>query len=83
RRAGQDKKAFKAYEPFINSYHFLKAYYHFASLLEKKGEKEKAINYMKRIIGSSKDLPEYKLEKERYWIDEALKYLRKNGVELA
>ena len=83
RLSGQDEKALKAYETVINSYHFFKAYYHFASLLDKKGEKEKAINYMKRIIGSSKDLPEYKLEKERYWIDEALKYLRKNGVELA
>jgi hypothetical protein len=38
---------------------------------------------MKSIIGSSKDLPDYKLEKERYWIDEAYKFLRKNGIELA
>ena len=38
---------------------------------------------MKKIIGFSKDLPEYKLEKERYWIDEAYKYLRNNGVEMA
>ena len=41
------------------------------------------LNQMKSIIGSSKDLPDYKLEKERYWIDEAYKFLRKNGVELA
>ena len=35
---------------------------------------------MKSIVGSSKDLPDYKLEKERFWIDEAYKFLRKNGV---
>jgi hypothetical protein len=38
---------------------------------------------MKSIIGSSKDLPDYKLEKEKHWIEEAYKYLRKNGIELA
>ena len=37
----------------------------------------------KSIVGSSKDLPDYKLGKERFWIDEATKFLRKNGVELA
>ncbi|MFQ5443586.1 MAG: tetratricopeptide repeat protein [Nitrospinales bacterium] len=83
RLAGDDEKALAAYEAVINSYHFFKAYYHYAKLLEKKGNKEEAINYMKSIIASSKDLPEYKLEKEKYWIDEAYKYLRKNGVELA
>ena len=49
----------------------------------KGGKKDEAISHMKSIIGSSKDLPDYKLEKERYWIDEAYKFLRKNGVELA
>ena len=48
-----------------------------------KGKKDEAISQMKSIVGSSKDLPDYKLEKERYWIDEAYKFLRKNGVELA
>ena len=67
----------------INSFDFFKAYYHYAKLLDKRGKKEEAISQMKSIIGSSKNLPEYKLEKERYWIDEAYKFLRKNGVELA
>ena len=62
---------------------FFKAYYHYARLLDKKGKKQEAIGYMKSIVGSSKDLPDYKLEKERFWIDEASKFLRKNGVELA
>ncbi len=83
RLSGQDDKALEAYETVINSFHFFKAYYHYARLLDKKGEKQEAIDYMKSIIGSSKDLPEYKLEKERHWIDEAYKYLRKNGIELA
>ncbi|MEE8268571.1 MAG: hypothetical protein V3R23_01040, partial [Nitrospinaceae bacterium] len=73
----------ETYEAVINSFHFFKAYYHYARLLDKKGKKKEAIDYMKSIIGSSKDLPEYKLEKERHWIDEAYKYLRKNGIELA
>jgi hypothetical protein len=51
--------------------------------LDKKGQKKEAIDYMKSIIGSSKNLPDYKLEKERHWIEEAYKYLRKNGIELA
>mgnify|MGYP000967854592 CR=1 FL=1 len=83
RLAGSDDQALKTYKEVINSFHFFKALYHYASLLDQKGEKDEAINQMKSIIGSSKDLPDYKLEKERYWIDEAYKFLRKNGVELA
>ena len=83
RLSGQEDKALETYEAVINSFHFFKAYYHYARLLDKKGKKKEAIDYMKSIIGSSKDLPEYKLEKERHWIDEAYKYLRKNGIELA
>lgn len=83
RLGGDDEKALTAYGDVINSFHFFKAYYHYAHLLDKKGKKEEAIDYMKNIIGSSKDLPDYKLEKERFWIDEAYKFLRKNGIELA
>lgn len=83
RLSGQEDKALEAYETVINSYHFFKAYYHYAHLLDQKGKKQEAISCMKSIIGSSKDLPGYKLEKERHWIDEAYKYLRKNGIELA
>ncbi len=83
RLAGFEDKALKTYKEVINSFHFFKALYHYANLLDQKGEKGEAINQMKSIIGSSKDLPDYKLEKERYWIDEAYKFLRKNGVELA
>lgn len=83
RLAGMEEEALVTYKEVINSFHFFKAYYYYAQLLDKKGKKEEAINYMKSIIGSSKDLPEYKLEKERYWIEEAYKFLRKNGVELA
>lgn len=83
RLSGQEDKALETYEAVINSYHFFKAYYHYAKLLDKRGKKQEAIDYMKSIIGSSKDLPDYKLEKERRWIDEAYKFLRKNGIELA
>jgi hypothetical protein len=83
RLSGQEDKAFETYEAVINSYHFFKAYYHYAKLLDKRGKKQEAIDAMKSIIGSSKDLPEYKLEKERRWIEEAYKFLRKNGIELA
>jgi len=83
RLAGHEDKALKTYKEVINSFHFFKALYHYANLLDQKGEKGEAIIQMKSIIGSSKDLPDYKLEKERYWIDEAYKFLRKNGVELA
>ena len=83
RLAGLEDKALKTYEEVINSFHFFKACYHYANLLDKGGKKDEAISHMKSIIGSSKDLPDYKLEKERYWIDEAYKFLRKNGVELA
>jgi tetratricopeptide (TPR) repeat protein len=83
RLSDQEDKALEAYEAVINSFHFFKAYYHYARLLDKKGKKKEAIDYMKSIIGSSKDLPDYKLEKERHWIEEAYKYLRKNGIELA
>ena len=83
RLAGLEDKALNTYKEVINSFHFFKALYHYANLLDQKGEKSEAINQMKSIIGSSKDLPDYKLEKERYWIDEAYKFLRKNGVELA
>ena len=83
RLSGQEDKALKTYEEVINSFHFFGALYHYADLLDKKGQKDEAISQMKSIIGSSKDLPSYKLEKERHWIDEAYKFLRKNGVELA
>ncbi len=83
RLAENDEKALATYGEVINSFHFFKAYYYYARLLDKNGKKQEAIDYMKSIVGSSKDLPEYKLEKERFWIDEAYKYLRKNGVELA
>lgn len=83
RLAGMEDKALETYEAVINSYHFLKAYYHYARLLDNRGKKQEAITYMKSIIGTSKNMPEYKLEKERHWIDEAYKFLRKNGVELA
>ena len=83
RLAGLEDKALKTYKEVINSFHFFKALYHYANLLDQKGEKGEAINQMKSIIGSSKDLPDYKLEKERYWIDEAYKFLKKNCVELA
>ena len=83
RLSDQEDKALEAYKAVINSFHFFKAYYHYARLLDKKGQKKEAIDYMKSIIGSSKDLPDYKLEKERHWIEEAYKYLRKNGIELA
>ena len=83
RLAGNEDKAMETYGEVINSFHFFKAYYHFAQLLDKKGKKQEAIDYMKSIVGSSKDLPDYKLEKERFWIDEAYKFLRRNGVELA
>jgi tetratricopeptide (TPR) repeat protein len=83
RLSGEEDKALEAYEAVINSFHFFKAYYHYARLLDKKGKKKEAIDYMKSIIGSSKDLPDYKLEKERHWIEEAYKYLRKNGIKLA
>ena len=83
RLAGEEEKALKAYGNVINAFDFIKANYHYAKLLDNKGNKEEAISYMKNIIGSSKNLPDYKLEKERFWIDEAHKYLRKNGIELA
>ena len=83
RLAGNEEKALETYGEVINSFHFFKAYYHYANLLDKKGKKQEAIDYMKSIVGSSKDLPDYKLEKERFWIDEAYKFLRKNGIELA
>jgi hypothetical protein len=83
RLAGKEEKALETYREVIDSFHFFKAYYHYAQLLDKKGKKQEAIDYMKSIVGSSKDLPDYKLEKERFWIDEAYKFLRKNGIELA
>ena len=83
RLSGNEEKALETYGEVINSFHFFKAYYHCARLLDKKGKKQEAIDYMKSIVGSSKDLPDYKLEKERFWIDEATKFLRKNGIELA
>ena len=83
RLSGNEEKALEAYGEVINSFHFFKAYYHCACLLDNKGKKQEAIDYMKSIVGSSKALPDYKLEKERFWIDEATKFLRKNGVELA
>ena len=83
RLAGMEDKALQTYENVINSYRFFKAYYHYARLLDKRGKKQEAISCMKSIIGTSKNLPEYKLEKERHWIDEAYKFLRKNGIELA
>ena len=83
RLADLEDKALETYQEVINSFDFFKACYHYAKLLDKKGKKEEAISHMKSIIGSSKNLPEYKLEKERYWINEAYKFLRKNGIELA
>ncbi len=83
RLAGQDDKALEKYREVINSFAFFKAYYHYGRLLDKLGKKQEAIAQMKSLIGSSKDLPEYKLEKERYWIEEAYKFLKKNGIELA
>lgn len=83
RLGGNDEKALAAYGEVINSFHFFKAYYHYARLLDKNGKKQEAIDNMKSIVGSAKDLPDYKLEKERFWIDEAYKYLKKNGIELA
>ena len=83
RLSGNEEKALETYGEVINSFHFFKAYYHYACLLDNKGKKQEAIDYMKSIVGSSKDLPDYKLEKERFWIDEATKFLRKNGIELA
>ena len=83
RLAGMEPKAMETYKTVIDSFAFFKAYYHYGRLLDKIGQKQEAIDQMKSLIGSSKDLPEYKLEKERYWIEEAYKFLRKNGVELA
>ncbi|MCH8312300.1 MAG: tetratricopeptide repeat protein [Nitrospinae bacterium] len=83
RLAGMESKAMETYKTVIDSFAFFKAYYHYGRLLDKIGQKQEAIDQMKSLIGSSKDLPEYKLEKERYWIEEAYKFLRKNGVELA
>ncbi len=83
RLSGNEEKALETYLEVINSFHFFKAYYHYACLLDKRGKKKEAIEQMKSIVGSSKDLPDYKLEKERFWIDEAYKFLRKNGIELA
>ena len=80
RLGGIEDKALETYETVINTYRFFKAYYHYARLLDKQGKKQEAINCMKSIIGTSKDLPDYKLEKERHWIDEAYKFLRKNGT---
>jgi hypothetical protein len=82
RLAGMDEKALTTYEAVIDSFHFFKAYHYYAQLLDKRGKKQEAIDIMKSVIASSKNLPDYKLEKERYWIDEAYKFLRKNGVEL-
>jgi len=83
RLAGNDARALEAYKEVIDSFAFFKAYYHYGHLLDKLGNKQEAIDQMKSLIGSSKDLPEYKLEKEKFWIEEAYKFLRKNGVELA
>jgi tetratricopeptide (TPR) repeat protein len=83
RLAGMEAKAMEIYKEVIDSFAFFKAYYHYGRLLDKIGQKQDAIDQMKSLIGSSKDLPEYKLEKERYWIEEAYKFLRKNGIELA
>ena len=83
RLAGMEQKAMETYKTVIKSFAFFKAYYHYGRLLDKIGQKQEAIEQMKSLIGSSQDLPEYKLEKERYWIEEAYKFLRKNGIELA
>ncbi len=83
RLAGMEQKAMETYKTVIDSFAFFKAYYHYGRLLDKIGQKQEAIAQMKSLIGSSQDLPEYKLEKERYWIEEAYKFLRKNGIELA
>lgn len=83
RLAGMEEKALDTYAAVIKSYHFFKAYYYYAQLLDKKGKKQEAIDCMKSIIGTSKNLPEYKLEKEKFWIDEAYKFLKRNGIELA
>jgi tetratricopeptide (TPR) repeat protein len=83
RLAGMEQKAMETYKVVIDTFAFFKAYYHYGRLLDKIGQKQEAIAQMKSLIGSSQDLPEYKLEKERYWIEEAYKFLRKNGIELA
>jgi tetratricopeptide (TPR) repeat protein len=83
RLAGMEQKAMETYKTVIDTFAFFKAYYHYGRLLDKIGQKQEAIDQMKSLIGSSQDLPEYKLEKERYWIEEAYKFLRKNGIELA
>lgn len=83
RLAGMEEKAFETYAKVIDLYHFFKAYYYYAEMLDKRGKRQEAIDLMKSVIGASKNLPDYKLEKERHWIDEAYKFLRKNGIELA
>lgn len=83
RMAGMDDKAFEAYAKVIDTFHFFKAYYYYAEMLDMRGKKQEAIDLMKSVIGTSKNLPDYKFEKERHWIDEAYKFLRKNGIELA
>lgn len=82
RLAGMEEKAFQTYKAVVDSFYFFKACYYYAELLDKRGRKQEAIDCMKSLIGTSKNLPDYKLEKERPWIDEAYKFLRKNGVDV-
>ena len=83
RLANMEEKAFETYAKVIDMFHFFKACFYYAEMLDKRGRKQEAIDLMKGVIGSSKNLPDYKLEKERLWIEEAYKFLKKNGIELA
>ncbi len=77
RMAAMDEKAMEVYKVVVHSYSFFKGYYEYALLLKKTGSIEEAIKMMENINKNATALPEYKYEKEKIWIDNARKFIRR------
>lgn len=81
RMAGMDEKAMEVYDVVVHSHSFFKAYYEYALLLKKSDRIEEAVKMMENINKNAQSLPGYKYQKEKIWIDNAQKFIRRYDTQ--
>ncbi len=75
-RAGREAEARAAYEDILGRTSVSRAYYNYGRLLDRLGEREKAREMMRQILGKKPLLPRYLRRQERPWFRKAEAFLK-------
>ena len=74
--SGQDAAACDRYEELTRTSSRSRPKFQFATLLDKQGRRDEALQIMQEIVEQESSLPSYVLSSEQPWIEQAQQYLK-------